>query len=123
MSKIINLVSVVVFLSSTSVSAGGGGGTAGATEMTQLANNAELVAVLGKEAENLAYTIKQYEGMVKNWEKLPDFIKSNAAGDLAQLAKCRVPWDHIPERSYPLFKARYILERLLSKHGYGVKHT
>lgn len=87
MSKIINLVSVVVFLSSTSVSAGGGGGIAGATEMTQLANNAELVAVLGKEAENLAYTIKQYEGMVKNWEKLPDFIKSNAAGDLAQLAK------------------------------------
>ena len=43
--------------------------------------------------------------------------------DEAKLSTCRVPWDHIPERSYPLFKARYILERLLSKHGYGVKHT
>lgn len=71
----------------SAVQAGGGGGITGATELTQLANNAELVAVLGKEAENLAYTIKQYQGMAKDWEKLPDFIKSSAAGDLAQLAK------------------------------------
>ena len=87
MLKIVNLLSLVVLFGSASVYAGGGGGITGATEMTQLANNAELVAVLGKEAENLAYTINQYEGMVKDWAKLPEFIKTGAAQDLAQLAK------------------------------------
>ncbi len=36
---------------------------------------------------------------------------------------CHVPWDHIPSRSYPLFKARAILEGILSTHGYKAKRT
>lgn len=36
---------------------------------------------------------------------------------------CYIPWDHIPSRSYPLFKARAILEGILSTHGYQAKRT
>lgn len=57
-----------------------------ATEITQLMNNAELVALLGQEATHLAETIKQYEVMLKNLEKLPDLIKSNATNALISLA-------------------------------------
>jgi len=37
------------------------------------------------------------------------------------IANCCVPYDHIPMRSYPLFKARAILERILSSKGNKVK--
>jgi formylglycine-generating enzyme required for sulfatase activity len=41
----------------------------------------------------------------------------------ANFKDCHVPWDHIPSRSYPLFKARAILEGILSTHGYKAKRT
>ncbi len=43
--------------------------------------------------------------------------------DQRVLLDCRVPYDHIPLRSYPLFKARYILEAMLSAHGYPTERT
>ena len=43
--------------------------------------------------------------------------------ETATCSNCHIPWDHIPERSYPLFKARYILERLLSTYSDKVKLT
>ena len=65
----------------------GGGGITGATEMTQLANNGELVASVAQEAQILQKNIEQYQLMFKNFQTLPDFIKTGAAQDLAQLAK------------------------------------
>ena len=43
--------------------------------------------------------------------------------DLVTPLPCRVPYDHIPLRSYPLFKARHILEAMLSAHGYQTERT
>lgn len=66
--------------------AGGGGLTGGATEITQILNNSELLAIAIKEAENLAYTIRQYEIMYENMRNLPDHIKQQALADLQALA-------------------------------------
>ena len=52
------------------------------------------------------------------------FIKYPKTLALERLkVNCRVPYDHIPLRSYPLFKARHILEAMLSAYGYKVKRT
>lgn len=64
----------------------GGGRFAGATEPTQLLNNAELIDVAISEAENLAYTIRQYEIMYENFRSLPKHIKQQALNDLKDLA-------------------------------------
>ncbi|MBJ6609240.1 MAG: hypothetical protein JG718_02690 [Candidatus Thiothrix moscowensis] len=50
-------------------------------------------------------------------------LSAENAATAAQLSMCRVPYDHIPLRSYPLFKARYILEAMLSAHGYPTERT
>jgi len=67
----------------------GGGGLkfAGALEPTQLLNNAELIDVALSEAENLAYTIRQYEIMYENFKNLPNHIKQQALADLQRLAQ------------------------------------
>lgn len=65
----------------------GGGGFAGALEPTQLLNNAELIDVALSEAENLAYTIRQYEIMYENFKNLPNHIKQQAMADLQHLAQ------------------------------------
>jgi len=67
--------------------AGGGGLTGGALEITQIANNVELISVAISEAENLVYTIKQYEIMFENFKNLPNHIKQQALADLQQLAQ------------------------------------
>lgn len=68
------------------VVAGGGGLTGGATEITQILNNAELLDIAIREAENLAYTIRQYEIMYENMRNLPSHIKQQALADLQALA-------------------------------------
>jgi hypothetical protein len=47
----------------------------------------------------------------------------NEESPARQAPTCHVPCDHIPSRSYPLFKARAILEGILSTHGYKAKRT
>lgn len=66
--------------------AGGGGLTGGATEVTQLLNNIELIEVALSEAENLAYTIRQYEIMHENFRALPQHVRQQALADLQRLA-------------------------------------
>lgn len=66
--------------------------------------------------------IKNNKAQVKpNFDKIGERVLYFASTNFN--IRCHVPFNHIPERSYPLFKARYILERLLSKHGHGVKRT
>lgn len=48
----------------------GGGGFGGATEMTQLANNSELGAILGENAEQVANQVKQLTNQVKQLKEL-----------------------------------------------------
>ena len=59
---------------------------AGALEPTQLLNYAELVESGIKEAQNLRYTIQQYEIMYENFRNLPNQIRQQAEADLRQLA-------------------------------------
>lgn len=59
----------------------------GATEVTQILNNIQLIEAAIKEAENLAYTIRQYEIMYENIRNLPNHIKQQALADLKKLAQ------------------------------------
>ncbi|UJS23532.1 P-type conjugative transfer protein TrbJ [Thiothrix winogradskyi] len=67
--------------------AAGGGVSAltGAKEWTQLANNAELIAIYGQEAKNLLESIKQTETMLTNLKTLPDFAKTGLKADVMKL--------------------------------------
>lgn len=64
-----------------------GAAAGGSTEITQILNNVELIEVALKEAENLAYTIRQYEIMAENFKELPTHIKQQALADLQDLAQ------------------------------------
>ena len=77
---------IATFTVSPPAFSGGGGLTGGATEITQLLNNAELLDIAIKEAENLAYQIRQYEIMYENFRNLPNHIKQQALADLQALA-------------------------------------
>lgn len=86
-------VALALIITSAPPAMAGGGGIACplcATEptqfMTQMVNNAELIKVAIDEAENLAYTIRQYEIMYENYRNLPNHIKQQALADLQALA-------------------------------------
>jgi len=78
---------VLVWLAATIPSYAGGGGVGFATEATQLLNNGELADLAAKEAEQLATTIKTYELLLKNIERLPEFQVRDARNALINLAK------------------------------------
>lgn len=79
--------------------ANAGSATGGATEWTQLANNAELIKLLessgvqvenqltqiGQLAEQIQNQLKMYENMLQNTAQLPDHIWGEVMGDLEQL--------------------------------------
>ncbi|HPQ94806.1 MAG: hypothetical protein KDI44_19155 [Thiothrix sp.] len=64
-----------------------GGAIVGATEMTQLMNNAELVGILGQEAQQLLQLVESYQLMLKEATLLPDFMQRNAINALMDLAR------------------------------------
>lgn len=57
----------------------------GATELTQLANHAELVASYGKQAESVAEQIQMYENMLTNTTQLPVQGWSSVSNNLTSL--------------------------------------
>ncbi|AKH22412.1 hypothetical protein AAY24_18255 (plasmid) [Sedimenticola thiotaurini] len=87
-------------LVSGSASAGGGGLAGGATEITQLANNVELGAIFGEEAQQVAQQAQQlaheiqmiqnqlnmYQNLLDNTSNLGSFIWGNVFSDLQALA-------------------------------------
>ena len=89
---------IVFPLMATSVLAGGGL-TGGATDWTQMLNNTELVALVGKSAEQVNNQIKQitqlaeqiqnqlkiYSNLVQNTAQLPQRIWGQVQNDLNQL--------------------------------------
>jgi len=76
-----------------------GGVTGQATEWTQLANNAELISLVGKSAEQVDNQIRQitqlaeqiqnqlriYENMLQNTAQLPDHVWGQVQSDLGRL--------------------------------------
>ncbi|GKW49002.1 P-type conjugative transfer protein TrbJ [Halomonas sp. NCCP-2165] len=86
MRKLATALTFIFLTAQSSPAVSGGGGFTGATEPTQLLNNAELIDVAISEAENLAYTIRQYEIMYENFLSLPEHIKQQALSDLQDLA-------------------------------------
>lgn len=88
------LITLIVIMTATPALAGGGGITGGATEWTQLANNAELGAILGREVEQIAQQVEmirnqinQYQEMLKQGAALPNSVWRSVENDLTSLRK------------------------------------
>lgn len=65
--------------------AGGGGGFAGATEVTQIANNTELVMSYVEQAQQTVHQFNQYQAMLQNLRRLnPSALLGTAAQKLWQ---------------------------------------
>jgi P-type conjugative transfer protein TrbJ len=103
-SRLLETVPVVVIVASavaiaSPLSASAGGVTGQATEWTQLANNAELISLVGKSAEQVNNQITQisqlaeqiqnqiniYNNMLQNTAQLPNHIWGQVEGDLQNL--------------------------------------
>lgn len=93
------IVAAVILEASPTASAHAGGVTGQATEWTQLANNAELISLVGKSTEQVNNQIKQitqlaeqiqnqlriYENMLQNTAQLPNHIWGQVQSDLGRL--------------------------------------
>lgn len=66
-----------------SVAAAGGGAVAGATEMTQIANNLQLMLSYVEQAQQTVTQFNQYQTMLRNLQRLtPSGVADNAAKKL-----------------------------------------
>lgn len=66
--------------------AGSVGGFGGATEMTQLANNAELVNLYLQQAQSYAKQLEQYQNMIQNTLNIPAQVWGAVEADLMGVA-------------------------------------
>lgn len=92
-------IAAIIISPAIPVSVHAGGVTGQATEWTQLANNAELISLVGKSAEQVNNQITQitqlaeqihnqhriYENMLQNTAQLPNHIWGQVEGDLNKL--------------------------------------
>ncbi len=79
----INKITVLCLLCCFTANAaygGGGGITGGATEITQIMNNSELVAQVGQLAEQIQNQIKQIQDMIYNTLTIPDQLFQDVKG-------------------------------------------
>lgn len=101
--RLIVFFTFLVFLSSGSIAGGGGGMTGGALEVTQLANNAELVASYAKEAEAAMNTLQTAVATLENLRQLPNSVVSQISGPqlrkLQQMAEVYLRLKSIHERT------------------------
>lgn len=81
------LFSVLVFSFSELALAGGGGLSGGATEFTQMANKAQLVATYNKQLEQYAMQGQQLQAQMQNLIANPDKIKLTDVMDAAKKVK------------------------------------
>lgn len=98
-SPIVLATATMLLIPALSQEAAAGGATGGATEWTQLANNAELVSLVGQSAEQVNNQIKQisqlseqiqnqlniYNNMLQNTAQLPNHVWGQAENDLKSL--------------------------------------
>lgn len=93
------VATALIFSIGQPVLAGGGGITGGATEWTQLANNAELISLVGNSteqinnqvtqitqlAEQIQNQLKIYQNMLQNTAQLPNHVWGQVEKDLNRL--------------------------------------
>lgn len=89
MKKLFLIPALLILITTPALASGGGSvmGTGGASEMTQLMNNAELVASVGQQANMVATQINQYvtlvaqlQSMKQNLMMLPLAVVGKALG-------------------------------------------
>jgi P-type conjugative transfer protein TrbJ len=68
---------LICFAANAAIAGGGGGMTGGTTEMTQIANNAELLEQVAQLAEQIQNQIKMIEDMIYNTLTIPDQLFRN----------------------------------------------
>lgn len=78
-------VAALVAVMSISSAHAGGGMTGGATEWTQLANNAELVSIYSAEIQQVAQQLQMIQNMVQNTGQLPIQMWSSVESNLVSL--------------------------------------
>lgn len=93
------ITAILIVFPMATTTARAGGVTGEATEFTQIANNTELISLVGKSAEQVNNQITQinqlaeqiqnqlriYENMLQNTAQLPEHIWGQVEGDLKQL--------------------------------------
>lgn len=79
------LAAALLAFSIASAHAGGGGFSGGALEVTQLANNAELVSIYSAEIEQIAQQLQMIQNMVQNTNQIPVQLWSSIEGYLIDL--------------------------------------
>lgn len=86
-SRIVGFALIIVLLVSSACFGGGGGGVVkgGATEMTQLANKAQLVEQVRQAVQQTQQLISQYQNMLQNTLQLPQNIWNDITGELSGL--------------------------------------
>lgn len=98
----------------TALAGGGGAVTGGATEMTQLENNAELVKQLQEQVQQTQKLFEQYQNMLQNTLQLPEEIWSQVTG---QIEKVKNLFDSFQSLN---LSAALDWEKWLTAHpGYG----
>ncbi len=81
----VSVAMVLLLVCSTAAFPGGGGVSGGATEVTQLANKAQLIEQLREEVEQKLELIKQYQNMLQNTLQLPQNIWNDVTGQFEEL--------------------------------------
>lgn len=98
--------------------ASGGGLGGGATEATQLANNAELVASYAKHAESVMVQINQYMTMLQNLQQLPAAALRDALGTgVGELAGQMQQYLSLYQSVDRLRRSAQATSRMLDFHG------
>lgn len=83
---ILSLALSAICLGASPIYAGGGGGmSGGATEMTQLENNSELVKQLQEQVEQTKKLFEQYQNMLQNTMQLPMEMWSQITGEFTKV--------------------------------------
>ena len=82
MKKKLKIIAIFLMccLASNTACAGGGGATGGATEATQLMNNAELARQVSQLAEQIQNQIKMIQDMIHNTLTIPDQLFRDVKG-------------------------------------------
>lgn len=78
-------VVALVAVMSISTAHAGGGRIVGATEMTQIMNNIELVSIYSSEIQQVAQQLQMFQNMVQNTKQLPIQMWPSIESQLASL--------------------------------------
>ncbi|GIK44811.1 MAG: hypothetical protein BroJett012_07140 [Betaproteobacteria bacterium] len=97
---------------------GGGGLGGGATEATQMMNNAELVASYAKHAESVMVQINQYMTMLQNLQQLPASVLQEMFGSaFGDIAGTIGQYTQLYGRVSDLYTSARSVSQMLDMHG------